>query len=601
MWRAKGEKATEQRKDLFKADITGLEWVRSFKGSSVSGGNFMLRVRDRLGNYDEFAGFKEADFELLSEFASTHFGRKLQPVRTVMRGANWGKADVKGNMLIFRSVFDQESADNDGETLRVNLADVVGSKLNKNEVLIEFSREQTLESEKEDESLVELRFYCPTKAAIAAATASTSSTTANGSSTENPDKEDKEEEEEDVALALYNSLQERKSTTGETDIRPLAIFENVALLTPRGRYNVEVMATGIRLRGKTYDFKISNQQIFNMFLLPKPGETQEFFVIQLESPIRQGQTTYMHIVFGFAKDEEFTKEAPLKLNMTEEEIQTRFPDKGIHSEMVGPFYEVVAKLIRGTTQKKIVGPGSFTASNNQKGVKCALGPSEGYLFLLEKSIYFLHKPPTYLLHDEIKIVKFQRASSQQQRYFDVSMILKKGKTPTFSSIMKKEYDLMLDFLRKKNLRIEADKSEDISSKVAATLGEEDEDESDEEDEDFNMNESESEDSDMEVDLVPEDGPVKAKKDDEANERSPKKKKDADDDDESEEEKEKPPKKKKKKDTEEEEEEKEKPKKKKKAADAKEKEEKPKKKKKDAKEKEEKEEQPKKKKKRASKE
>ena len=71
-----------------------------------------------------------------------------------------------------------------------------------------------------------------------------------------------------------------------------------------GRFEVELHAEFIRLRGKSHDYKINYIAINRMFMLPKPDEMHYSFVLSLDPPLRQGQTRYPFLVFQFEKDEE---------------------------------------------------------------------------------------------------------------------------------------------------------------------------------------------------------------------------------------------------------------------------------------------------------
>ena len=109
-------------------------------------------------------------------------------------------------------------------------------------------------------------------------------------------------------------------------------FEEVLIVTPRGRYDVDMFPEFLRLRGKTYDYKIAYPSIQTLFLLPK-DEMHIMFVVRrvvdacgvmilnapqlgLSTPIRQGQTRYQYLVMQFNREEEITAE----LNMPEYDI-----------------------------------------------------------------------------------------------------------------------------------------------------------------------------------------------------------------------------------------------------------------------------------------
>lgn len=59
----------------------------------------------------------------------------------------------------------------------------------------------------------------------------------------------------------------------------------------------------MRLRGKTYDYRVAYSQVQRLFLLPKPDDIHTQLVVNIDPPIRQGQTRYPYLVMQFAKDE----------------------------------------------------------------------------------------------------------------------------------------------------------------------------------------------------------------------------------------------------------------------------------------------------------
>ncbi|CAM6088498.1 unnamed protein product [Calypogeia fissa] len=64
----------------------------------------------------------------------------------------------------------------------------------------------------------------------------------------------------------------------------------------RGRYNVELHLSFLRLQGQANDFKIQYNSVVRLFILPKSNQPHTFVVITLDPPIRKGQTFYPHIV-----------------------------------------------------------------------------------------------------------------------------------------------------------------------------------------------------------------------------------------------------------------------------------------------------------------
>jgi len=72
-----------------------------------------------------------------------------------------------------------------------------------------------------------------------------------------------------------------------------------------------MFATFLRLRGKTYDYKIAYDQVVKLFLLPKPDETHVLFVVGVDPPLRQGQTRYGFLVVQFTREEDMEVELNL--------------------------------------------------------------------------------------------------------------------------------------------------------------------------------------------------------------------------------------------------------------------------------------------------
>lgn len=110
----------------------------------------------------------------------------------------------------------------------------------------------------------------------------------------------------------------------------------------------------LRLRGKTYDYKIMYSSIVKLFLLPRTDDIHVQFIINLEPPIRQGQTRYPYLIMQFAKEEEMDAE----IQMEEKEIQEKYQGK-LEKRYEAPAYEVVSSIFRALSGKKVTIPGNF--------------------------------------------------------------------------------------------------------------------------------------------------------------------------------------------------------------------------------------------------
>jgi structure-specific recognition protein 1 len=529
-----------------KESVDRVEWVFTTRGYSLR----IWKKRDE--GTTEFSNLRDTDFTRLVELFEKYLtGIDFKKAEVSARGVNWGDAHFHGNMLSF---------DIDGqEEFTVALPDVKNcTKHGKNELILEFHDDDT--AQKTDDMLVEIRFVVPTQ---------------EDENVDNPFDQ------------LHQKIVEKADISSETgDL--LVSFEGLQFVTPRGKYNIDFHKKYIRLHGRSYSFKILYKSISTLFLLPKPGQSHMYFVVSLDTPIRQGQKAYYHLVIQFDKNATFKKEKPLVLHFDDKELE-KYQDKGLKKEMDGKEYEVVAKVFRALAERKLIGAGKFTSFTNDNAIKCSMKANEGHLFFLEKSLFFLHKPALYMRHEEIKSFKFARTDNRAggSRYFDLLVLLKNGKSWTFSNINKNEQDNLITFINNKGLHIEnlnemQEAKEAQTSNYADIMGdddsEDDEDfvadahDSDEDDREFEEfttkggDKKEDDEDDEEVTEVSESKPKESKKRKREDEDKPKKKKKSADDEE------KPKKKKKKADDE------EKPKKKKKKADD---EEKPKKKKKKA--------------------
>ncbi len=92
-------------------------------------------------------------------------------------------------------------------------------------------------------------------------------------------KSDNEEEEEEInAAQVFHDTVKDRAKLGQVLGDLILSFEEVLVLTPRGRYDMDMFPTFLRLRGKTYDYKIVYQSISRLFLLPKDDQQVLFIV-----------------------------------------------------------------------------------------------------------------------------------------------------------------------------------------------------------------------------------------------------------------------------------------------------------------------------------
>ncbi|PIA62533.1 hypothetical protein AQUCO_00200505v1 [Aquilegia coerulea] len=451
-WTSKGGKAVE----VDKSDIDGVTWMKVPK-------TYQLGVRIKDGLLYKFTGFREQDVSSLTSSIQGNFGKTPEEKQLSISGHNWGEVDLDGNMLTFLVGSKQ--------AFEVSLADVSQTQVQgKNDVMLTFHMDDTATANEKD-SLMEISFYVP-----------------------NTNTQYVGDETRPSAQVFHEKIQSM-ADVGASGEEAVATFDGIAVLTPRGRYSVELHISFFRLQGQANDFKIQYSSVVRLFLLPKSNQPHTFVVVTLDPPIRKGQTLYPHIVLQFETD--FVVESTL--SMSEDLLNNKYKEK-LQLSYKGLIHEVFTTILRGLSGAKVTRPGKFRSRQNGYAVKSSLKAEDGVLFPLEKGFFFLPKPPTLILNDEIDFVEFERhgAGGTSMHYFDLVVKLKNDQEHVFRNIQKNEYDGLFDFISKKELKI-LHINQATEGGVASVLRSEDDDavdphlerirnsnadESDEEDEDF---------------------------------------------------------------------------------------------------------------------
>ena len=183
--------------------------------------------------------------------------------------------------------------------------------------------------------------------------------------------------------------------------------------------------------------------------------------------------------------------------------------------MSGPTYDVLSRVFMALSKIKIIAARKFQSAEGYKCVQCSFGPNQGLLYPLEKSIFFIWKPVTYIRHADISQIEILRMEqSHNIKMFDLSLHLKKKEAPlTFTGIDRAEYEnLIRYFMQKANIKIQDKslhesrlnntmlsssrstrtrkniKASNVSNDaLMSNFGQGMNDDDDEEDEDYNMN------------------------------------------------------------------------------------------------------------------
>lgn len=426
-------------------EVQSAFWSRASRG-------FEVRVLTKNKGALQLDGFDVEEFNTLKTSFRNNFAVTLESREHSLRGWNWGKADFGRAEMSFdiagKPAFELAYAD-------VSNSNLVG----KSEVAVEFNLQQPKERTKAGDELVEVRFYVPG--------------TVSKSDGEDGGKSDDENAPVDLtgdqsaAQAFYESLKE-KAEIGDIAGEAIVSLSDILFLTPRGRYDIDMYPTSFRLRGKTYDYKIQYQNIQQLFLLPKPDEVHNILIIQLDPPLRQGQTRYPFLVIQFLREDELEVE----LNLEDDEFNAKYAGK-LKKKYDEATHEVVGNLFRGLTGRRMIVPGSFSSVHAQAGVSCSLKASEGYIFPLETCFMFVPKPTVYIPLSEIKFVTFSRVGAQvssSSRTFDMSItLINNGGEHQFSNIDREEQSNLESYIKSKNIKIENDMAEQ-QLMVQAVLG-----------------------------------------------------------------------------------------------------------------------------------
>jgi structure-specific recognition protein 1 len=238
---------------------------------------------------------------------------------------------------------------------------------------------------------------------------------------------------------------------GQVSGTSLVTFPEVLCLLPRGRFDMELYTTFMRLRGKTYDYKIPYMNVKRMFMLPRPDDVHSLFAIGLDPPIRQGQTRYPWLVFQLVREDWFEA----TIHATTESLED-FAGR-LKSTYDEALVDAMSNIFYGVTNKHVITPGTFTNAASRYGLKCSLKANEGFLYPTEHHLVFLPKPPTVIAYTDIALVTLSRTDNT--RTFDAKVALRSGNEVHLSSMNREENQPLGDFLRQKGVRVLREQAE----------------------------------------------------------------------------------------------------------------------------------------------
>jgi len=401
------------KKDSIKAaDIELVNWQRI-------AGVWGIRVFTKNGDLHRIAGFKEAERDRVAKHFSSNYNLEMLDRELSVKGWNWGSASFNGSVLNF------EVGKHDA--FEIPLSYVSHCVAAKNEVTLEYSQ-----NDNAPVNLAEMRFHIPT-------------TELSG--------------ETDPAEAFKDHIVSKANIATTSTGQDIASFREIHSLSPRGRYDIKMYPTFIHLHGKTFDYKIPISTVIRLFLLPHRDQRQMFFCVNLDPPIKQGQTRYHYLVLSFMQDEE----TEIELELTDEELQEKYEGK-LEKTMKGPTFELVSKLMKVLVNRKITVPGSFIGHSGTPAISCSFKAASGFVYPLERGFIFVYKPPIFIKYEDVKHVNFAR-SGGTNRSFDIEVHTRGDSTYTFSSIEKEEYGKMYDFVKSKKINVKSTGKIDAGNKI----------------------------------------------------------------------------------------------------------------------------------------
>lgn len=91
------------------------------------------------------------------------------------------------------------------------------------------------------------------------------------------------------------------------------------------------------------------------------------------------------------------------LTLVKRETQRKYKDK-LGKALKGKPQDVFLQAFKAIADKKVTTTGSFRSHDKRNAIKCSVKASEGVLYPLERSLFFIPKPPIHVHFDEIAYV-----------------------------------------------------------------------------------------------------------------------------------------------------------------------------------------------------
>jgi len=512
------------------AEIKHLEWLNIDKRKKLMRITFLHKPKEWV----RFIGFANDDEIELDQICKKNLGKGLNAKTVNLSGQSWGQFVLRHHDMVCRTEEKHIIFTVPYHTISQSVIQA------RNEISIEFKPQRGGEQTDNrspnrnnkrggatangGDQLCEMRMFIP-------------------------------DDEDGAAYQEFNDTLKKKAKLKDDENDLIAWFKNIVFRVPRGNKEIMFYSKHFKFRTDTFAYRITYKQIKRLFVFEQPGHKVSFLV-DLSQGIRQGYQTYGFLIMEFPEDEK----TDCKINATEEEMKGVYASKDgkrvLHKDMFGPTYEVISRVFMALSKIKIIAALKYESAEGYRCVQCSHGANQGFLYPLEKSIFFIHKPVIQIRHSDIaKLEILRMEQSHNIKMFDVSIHLNRSQeTKVFTGIDRAEYEKLIRYFMKKvpsalgdralhearlnNTMLSSSRSTRTRKNIKASAGGADItfaakgvnlDDDDEDDDDYNMDDDaamlvEDEDHDAQFEQITEkmlmsDGP----EDDDLDERRRKKK------------------------------------------------------------------------------
>lgn len=395
------------------SEIKNIEWLNIDKKKKL----MKITFSDKSKEWIRFIGFAADDEIEIDKICKKNLGKGLNPKMVNLSGQSWGKFVLRGQDMVCRTEKKHIIFTVPYNTISQSVIQA------RNEISLEFKGGE--EDVKGGDELCEMRIFIP-------------------------------DDDEGAAYEEFHETLMKKAKLENDKAQIIAWFKNIIFRVPRGNKEIYFYPKHFLFRTDTFAYRIKYKQIKRLFVFEQPGE-KVAFLVHLSPGIRQGYQTYGYLIMEFPENEICST----KINATLQQLKTEYASKDgkqiLNKDMSGPTYDVLSRVFMALSKIKIIAARKFKSCEGFKCVSCSFGANQGLLYPLEKSIFFIWKPVSYIRHADISNIEILRMEqSHTIKMFDLQLKLKnreKG-TLTFTGIDRTEYENLIKyFLNKPNLHI----------------------------------------------------------------------------------------------------------------------------------------------------